>query len=279
LTNKKISYIFKIPSRELRRLNMIRQFKKRSVIFPLIVAIVLFYVPVSLLSETGAGGKLDGYIFEKDGTSPVEGAVVKLMNISSGQLYESPESDKKGFFTIEGIEKGVYSFAVFSPEGDFGSDDLIGIEGAKTAKIAVSLNPYTDAKALAVNQSQEQRKEEEKKPIGRVLAFNAENSMAEVLMLKDYEKSRCRIHVKGEETDFKQKLELLMLGNQEIDEALEGQTVFMLFEYPAVTQDYVYLKCTKIPILWWGGALVVLAGSGIVIFQEDEDVVSEYKKK
>ena len=259
---------------------MVRKFKEnRSIVFPLIVALIFFYTPVSLLSESSAEGKLTGYVFEFDGTSPVEGAVVKLMNITSGDLYESPESDTKGFFSIDGIEKGVYSFAVFSPAGDFGSNDFIGIEAAKTAKIAVSVNPYPEANAAAVNQSRQQQKEEEKKPIGRVLDFDPDTSMAEVLMLKDYEKSKCRIHVKGEDTDFKQKLELLMLGSQEIDEALEGQTVAMQFEYPSIPQDFVYVKCTKIPIIWWTGALVILAGSGFILFQGEEEVISGFTKK
>lgn len=269
------------PDWELRRFHMVRQFKeKRSLVAPLIVALILFYTPVSLLSQEAAEGQLAGYVFEQDGTSPVGGVVVKLMNIESGELIESPESDTEGFFSIGGIAKGVYSFAVSSPSGDFGSNDMIGIEAGKTAKIAISMNPYTEARAAAINQSRQQREEEEGDPFGRVLSFDEETMMAQVLMLKDYEKSKCRIQVKGEDTDFKQKLELMMLGNQEVDEALEGQTVAIELEYTAIPEDYVYEKCTKIPIIWWSGALVILAGSGFMIFQgEEEEFISGFTKK
>jgi len=82
-----------------------------------------------------------GFVYAKDGTTPLEGASVKFLNVSSNSIYESSKSDANGVFKIEGIESGLYVFGVITPQGDFILDDLVGIrvKENETVKLSVSL--------------------------------------------------------------------------------------------------------------------------------------------
>ena len=48
-----------------------------------------------------------GFVYNKDGTTPLEGAVVKLKNISTSLIYESSKTDKLGVFKLERIDEGL----------------------------------------------------------------------------------------------------------------------------------------------------------------------------
>ena len=84
-----------------------------------------------------------GFVYAKDGTTPLEGASVKFLNVSSNSIYESSKSDANGVFKIEGIESGLYVFGVITPQGDFILDDLVGmrVKENETVKLSVSLIP------------------------------------------------------------------------------------------------------------------------------------------
>jgi hypothetical protein len=106
----------------------------------LVACVFAFAAP--LAAQTPARGNLVGSFFEKDGTTPVVGAVIKLRNISSGAIYEAPPSDKTGFFRLDGLAKGIYNFGITTTAGDFNSNELIGIIENETTKISISLSIY-----------------------------------------------------------------------------------------------------------------------------------------
>lgn len=115
--------------------------KSKTAAFILIVSILIFYSPHYLKAQKAGKGNLIGFVFEKDGTTPVEGAVVKLKNVSTGTIYESSKSDKLGILKAEGVEEGLYIVGISAKEGNFNVGNLIGIKAAETAKVSFALKP------------------------------------------------------------------------------------------------------------------------------------------
>lgn len=137
---------------------MLKAVRFKAVTFILIASIITFSFPHYLNAQKAGKGNLIGFVFEKDGTTPVEGAVVKLSNVSTGTVYESIKSDKLGIFKTEGIEEGLYIVGISTKEGNFNGVNLIGIKAAETAKVSFALKP------------EEQEEEKAPKPKPRGLA-------------------------------------------------------------------------------------------------------------
>ncbi len=109
-----------------------------------VMACLLLYAPNLLTGENHTQGNIIGFVFGEDGTSPLEGATIKFLNVSSDAVFESSQTDQNGLFTVKGIDSGIYIFGVLTSEGDFILDDLIGVKIAEneTAKISISLAPF-----------------------------------------------------------------------------------------------------------------------------------------
>lgn len=131
---------------------MFKAVRLKSVSLLLIFSFILFYSPCLLKAQGKNGGNLIGFVYDKDGTTPLEGAVVNLRNVSTGAVNESSKTDKLGIFKIEGIDEGLYVVGLSLKEGDFNVENLIGIKANETAKVSIALKA--------------QAKEEEKTPKG-----------------------------------------------------------------------------------------------------------------
>jgi hypothetical protein len=109
----------------------------------LIVLFLLICSPLSLRCEKGGEGNIIGFVYDKDGTTPLDGAIVKFLNVATDAVYESSETDSNGLFKVVGVANGIYIFGVLTPRGDFVLDDLIGvkIQEHETAKLSISLMP------------------------------------------------------------------------------------------------------------------------------------------
>jgi hypothetical protein len=140
---------------------MLKAVRLKAVAFILIASIITFYSPQFLVAQKVDKGNLIGFVFEKDGTTPVEGAVVKLKNVSTGTVYESSQSDKLGILKTEGIEEGLYIVGISTNEGNFNVGNLIGIKAAETAKVSFALKP----------EGQEEEKAPKPKPGGLAKFF------------------------------------------------------------------------------------------------------------
>lgn len=105
----------------------------------LIFTFTLFYSPCLLMSRTVGKGNLIGFVYEKDGTTPVKGAVLKMRNILTGSSYESDRSDEQGLFSVKGIDEGLYIAGISTENGDFNIENLIGVKADETAKISLAL--------------------------------------------------------------------------------------------------------------------------------------------
>jgi hypothetical protein len=140
---------------------MLKTVKSKTVAFILIASIIIFYSPHYLEAQKESKGNLIGFVFEKDGTSPVEGAVVKLKNVSTGTVYESSKSDRLGILKTEGIDEGLYIVGISTKEGNFNVANLIGIKAAETAKVSFALK----------TEGQEEEKAPKRKPGGLAKFF------------------------------------------------------------------------------------------------------------
>ena len=89
---------------------------------------------------------LRGYVFEKDGTSPIKQATVYVKRLPGGEVLASDPSDRKGMFEILGAEKGIYVLGVRTPQGNFNAQKVLGIraQADEYAKIYIALSPFSE---------------------------------------------------------------------------------------------------------------------------------------
>jgi len=125
-------------------------YRSKSLTVILIISFIFLYSAYDLKAEETGKGNMIGFVYQKDGTAPIEGAVVKLRNVATGTGYESTKSDKLGIFKVEdveeglylvGVSEGLYLVGVSAEEGDFNLNNLIGIRANETAKVSFALKP------------------------------------------------------------------------------------------------------------------------------------------
>jgi len=122
---------------------MRKSLKLKSVFSLLIFSFLMFYSPYLINGKAVGKGNLIGFVYDKDGTTPLEGAIVKLKNVSMGSIYESSKTDKIGVFKLEGIDEGLYVVGISSKEGYFNVESFIGIRANETAKVSFALKSQT----------------------------------------------------------------------------------------------------------------------------------------
>jgi len=241
-----------------------------------------------LMGESAGKGNIIGFIYGEDGTTPVEGAVVQVKNMSTGIIYDSGVSDEYGIFKIKSVESGIYMYGVKTPMGDFNSDGLVGVKVSEdeTAKMSLSLTQYEKKVYSAKKEIYSEQKIKGESFIGRIVDFAAPNRIADVYIVMGMLQLKDRIHTKGENTDFYQNLDNLQLDGSPAKKLFPGQTATIGLIKNAEIGDSVYLVCKKklLPLfLTPVGIAAVVAGSGAIIYKfvdlQDEETVSQYKNK
>ena len=121
---------------------MHRGVAKKSINLLIFGLILLFISTGQLQSEINAKGNVLGYIYGPDGTTPYEGAVMKVVNVTTGAVYESTVSNSNGVLKLSGLETGFYEYAVTTKEGTFVSESNFGliVGDSETEKMAISVN-------------------------------------------------------------------------------------------------------------------------------------------
>ena len=245
--------------------------RRKKIIVLSIFAFLLFCSYSSLEAQSSSKGNLVGYVFERDGTTPFEGANVVLKNIATESIYYSTQSDSSGIFNIQGLDKGMYSLAVSTPQGGFNAEQIIGIFENKTTTISIALDPYEPKVASAVEKVIREYKDEDKDEVlvGRVVSFNPATGVAEVFIIKGLLQRRDRIHIVGELTDFNQDVEILRMDEADVGSVFAGQTASLGVEYECQVDDLVYIICKKraVPFFFTPmGIAWILAGSSAIIY-------------
>ena len=237
-------------------------------------------------AQTVERGHLVGTIFTQDGKTPIVGAVVRLKNISTGAVSAAEPTDTQGNFRLENLSKGIYQFGITATEGDFNSNELIGILANETTKIALSLDLYEANVQTAVQEVlREQAVEEGESRIGRVVRYNPATKEAEVFIEKGVLQIDDRVRVKGRQTNFFQDVENLGAGGDAVKRLFAGQNGLLKTTRSADPGDGIYVVCKKgIPpfFLTPCGIASVIAGSGLIlagiIEVTDQTPVSPFKK-
>ena len=118
----------------------------KSLTISLILSLLLFYTLNLLIAQTNNNGSLAGYIYMEDGTTPIDGAVVVIRDMSDGSLYESKESNKLGAFKLDYLEEGLYVLGIWTENGGFNIKNIIGIKANETGEVSFALKPQTQEK-------------------------------------------------------------------------------------------------------------------------------------
>ena len=241
-----------------------------------------------LMSKSAGKGNIIGFIYGEDGTTPLEGAVVQVKNMSTGIIYDSSVSDEYGIFKVQGVESGIYMYGVKTPQGNFNSDDLVGVRvsGDGTAKMSVSLTPYEKKVYSAMKDIYSEQKIAGESFVGRIVDFATPNRLADVYIVKGMLQLKDKIHTKGDNTDFYQNLDDLQLEGSPAKRLFPGQTATLGLTKNAEIGDSVYLVCKKklLPLfLTPVGIAALVAGSGAIIYKfvdlQDGETVSPSKNK
>ena len=177
------------------------------------ISFLIFSSPSFLKSENIAKGKIIGYVYDTDGTTPLKDAVVRIKHVSTGAVFESNKSDSLGVFKIEGVEEGIYIFSVTTAQGGFNSNGPLGVRfhENKTAEMAISLTPYIEKIRSVIKEVHEEQKTTGEALVGRVINYNPDTRMAEIFITKGLLQLFDRIHAIGENTDFYQDVNFFKL--------------------------------------------------------------------
>jgi hypothetical protein len=249
---------------------MSKSIKLRFVFIGLVFCFLIFCSTSFLRSEEVSKGSILGFVYDEDGTTPLEGAVVEFKDISTGTVYESSKSDSLGVFKIEGVERGLYIYGVRTAQGDFNSDGTIGvrIRENETAKLSISLNAYEKKVASAIKEVYEEQRIKGKSLVGTVVNYSPDIGIAEVSIMKGLLRLEDRIQAKGENTDFYQDGNLFEVEGSFVENLFAGQTAFLAVKNRVEIGDLIYTvaKSGILPLFTSpsGNASVITGSSGIV---------------
>jgi len=214
-------------------------------------------------------GNVNGFIYEQDGSTPLEGAIIKFRNVSNGKMYESRKSDSKGFFEVKGIERGMYVYGVMTQSGGYNAEGLLGlkVKNNETATMSIALKPYTKEAAMTMEEFYEDLEVNGESYVGKVIEYDAVKRMAQVLVERGYIQMKDKIRTKGMKTDFKQGVDYLESEGAKAKRVYAGQTASVKMKQRATIDDMVFVMKKKefLPIFGgaWG-ALALLAANGLI---------------
>jgi len=251
---------------------------------------ILFSSTGIILGQDNPVGNVAGFIYAQDESTPIEGAVIKFKNVSTGRFYESQKSDTKGYFTVEGIERGVYLYGVITPEASFNSEGLVGfrIKENETAKMSIALKPYSSQASQTMEEFYNDLDVSGESYVGRVIEFDAAKKMAQIQIERGFLQQKDNIRAKGKQSDFKQGTDQLESGGTKINRVFAGQIASLKMKQLVNVDDMIFVlkKRQFLPFLATPlGAAAIIAASGAVGYgistqlQEECEEVSPKKNK
>ena len=238
-------------------------------------ALILAMLPPNLSPQGTGKGNLIGFIYEQDGSTPVEGAVILVKNLTTGSVTESPKSDGLGVFKVADLGAGIYALGVRSGSGSYNSQDFFGISAGETAKISIALDRFDDASATAAAAVIEEQREKGEAFIGKVVKYTAQTKEAEILVEVGLIMSEDRIHVKGQVTDFYMDSKGLRTNGAKAKRVLSGYTAILRTSRPCEAGDFVYIVCKRgVPPFFLaplGIAAIVAGATPLIAIYENEE--------
>lgn len=271
---------------------MIQGVKRKTALFFGAVFFMCFLLVSSNIgmAQDNPVGNIAGFIYAQDEITPIEGAVIKFKNVSTGKFYESQKTDRNGYFAVEGIERGVYLYGVITSEASFDSEGLVGlrIKDNETAKVSIALKPYSSQASQTLEEFYNDLDVSGESYVGRVIEFDVAAKMAQIQVERGFLQQQDRIRAKGRVSDFKQDVEMLESEGTRRNRVFAGQVAMLKMNQPVDIDDMVFVlkKRQFLPFLAAPlGAAAVIAASGAVgygigaLLQEECEEVSPTKNK
>jgi hypothetical protein len=116
-------------------------------IFPMFVFILVCFplaLPGSQENPQGKGN-LKGFIYKRDGKTPLWGAQVLLKDMKTGKVFESNVTDAVGDYKFIDIPEGNYKLKILVKDKDYEvktADFMVKIFDGKTSVLSFSLKKY-----------------------------------------------------------------------------------------------------------------------------------------
>ena len=245
--------------------------KKRFIIIlsGMVFTILAFMSSSVLMSKDISKGNMIGFLYDNDGRTPLQGAVLQLKNIHSDMLYESSKSDIHGIAKLEGIEPGLYIYGIKTTDGEYNSNDIVGIHAKNTSKISISLKPFDEKTAISVSKASKNKKISGESLIGTVEDFSPESKIATVKIIQGALRNNDKIHIVGEVTDFSQNVQSLTKEGVRVDKAMAEDMASITLDREAQKGDLVYVVYKKglAPLFLSPlGIATAVAGSGAIVY-------------
>lgn len=247
----------------------------------LAISLILAYFLPFAFAQGSSKGNLVGFVFGRDGSTPVAGAVVVVKNVSTGAVTESDGSDDLGVFRLVGLDVGIYALGVKSAAGNYNSQEFFGIAAQQTSKLTIALNPYDAMSASAAEAVIKEQRDKGEAYIGKVVKYDPDAREAEVFVEIGLVQKEDRIHVKGQVTDFYQDLTKLTAHGAKADRVTSGYTAVVKASKPCVEGDFVYIVCKRgiLPFFLAPLGIAAIVAGAVPLSAHFEEVVSPYKIK
>ena len=119
---------------------MIKGMTKSAILWATFSILAFFSFSILASAQARPKGNIIGFIYAKDGTTPLEGAIVKFKSLTAGTVHDSTRSDVHGIFKVQGVESGIYTYGVVTEGGDFNADNILGlkVDEKETAKLNIT---------------------------------------------------------------------------------------------------------------------------------------------
>lgn len=250
---------------------------KKAFSWGLVFVFANFGFPGFLSSQAAGKGQLVGFVFGKDGSTPVAGVVVVAKNVTTGTVFESPKTDGLGAFRFETLDAGIYALGVTSGQGSYNSQDFVGIKPGEIAKVSIALDPYGRDSIDAAQAVAREEKERGESRVGKVVAYVPQSREAMVAIERGLVQAGDRIRIKGPVTDFFQDVKNLKVDGVRVKRVLTGQQALLPVARPCAAGDDVYVVCKRgVPPLFLAplGLAAIVAGSAALVTIEEEEPVT-----
>lgn len=234
-----------------------------------VIAILVFMSSSVLMSKDTTKGNIVSFLYDCDGRTPLQGAVLQLKNIHNDMLYESNKSDIHGIAKLEGIEPGLYIYGIKTKSGEYNSNELVGIHAKSTSKISISLQPFDEKITNSLSKAAKNKNIAGETLIGTIEDFYSESRAASVKIIQGLLRKNDRIHIVGEETDYSQKVKNLTKEGIQVDIAAAEEIALITLDKEVRKGDLVYVVNKKgvAPLFLTPlGIATAVAGSGAVVY-------------
>lgn len=94
--------------------------------------------PVSNFAKPSTGN-LMGFVYGKDGKSPIQDAIVLLRGVDTDKVYQSEPTSKTGNYRLSNIDTGIYVVGLKINEGAYNVDSYVKVASGKTDTLSLSL--------------------------------------------------------------------------------------------------------------------------------------------